>query len=107
MFYLRCYVALIIMTELQEKILNGAIKMYDNSGEMIPTKLFNETDLEELVKLNKIKIVNNPYGIGDDFFGVVGKSYPIGFNELCDYRSMKQSFGDNEMARNLCKCITL
>lgn len=95
------------MTELQEKILTGAIGMYNSCGEMTPVKLFNKTDLDELVKLNKIKIVNNPYEIGDDFFGVVGKSYPIGFKELCDYRSLKRTLGDNEMARNLCKCITL
>lgn len=96
------------MTELQEKILKGTIAMYNNCGEMVPTKLFNDnSNLDELVKLNKIKIVNDPYGIGDDFFGVVGKSYPIGFKELCNFRNLKESLGDNEKARNLCKCITL
>lgn len=34
--------------------------MYNKSGEMISTKLFNRADLDEQVKLNKIKIVNNP-----------------------------------------------
>jgi len=95
------------MTETQEQILKGTVGMYNSCGEMAPVKLFSKADLNELEKLNEIKIVCNPYDVGDDFFGIAGKSYPIGFKELLDFRSFRKSFGDNEMARNMCKCITL
>ena len=95
------------MTEKQEQILEGTISMHKKLGEMVPAKLFDKDDLDVLVELDNIKIINNPYGIGDAFFGVVGKEYPIGFNELVDFRSMRDSFGDASMARKLVRCIKL
>lgn len=43
------------MTELQEKILKGTIAMYNNCGEMVPTKLFNDnSNLDELSHFDKV-----------------------------------------------------
>lgn len=95
------------MTETQKHILEGTIGMYNNCGEMVPAILFSRADLNELEKLNEIKILSNPYGIGDAFFGIVGKSYPIGFTELINFRDLRESLGDNEAARNKCTCIVL
>lgn len=95
------------MTDLQEKILEGINNMYEKHGELAPTKLFNISDLEKLVELNKIVIVDNPYGIGDDFFGIVGGEYPIGFDQLIKFRNLRDGGGENDVARKSCECITL
>ena len=95
------------MTEIQEQILTGTKGMYEKAGEMAPAKLFNPDDLDVLVELNEIKIVDNPYNIGDDFIGIVGKEYPLGIRELLEFRSMRDSLGDAGMARKLVKCIKL
>jgi len=95
------------MTDTQDKILEGANNMYENTGEMVPTKLFSNSDLDVLVEAGSIAIASNPYGIGDDFFGIKGKEYPDGFKELIDFRSMRDSLGSRDTARQLVKCIKL
>jgi hypothetical protein len=74
------------MTETQELILEGTEKMYEESGEMVPTVLFNSNDLKVLVDEGKITIVDNPYGVGDNFFGLKGKEYPKTFSDLMEHR---------------------
>ena len=93
------------MTELQEGILNGTKSMYEKSGEMIPVNNFRKSDIDTLVNIGKIGIVKSTYvGIDGDFFGLIGEWYPIDIIELTAYRSMRESFGDNDVARSLCKC---
>lgn len=95
------------MTETQEMILNGTINMYQTSGEMVPVILFNHGDLKALSDLNKIKILDSPYGMSDDFFGLVGCKYPKTFNDLMKYRQIRDEYDDQEKAREQCECIEL
>lgn len=95
------------MTDTQKEILKGTINTYESQGELVSTNLFSTTDLNALIEAGKIKIVKNPYGVGDDFFGITGKKYIAEPHELMKFRSMRRSFGDPEMARNLCNCIEL
>jgi len=76
------------MTEDQRLILEGVTNMYETIGEMVPVKFFNSEDLDVLVELKKIVIFDNPYNIGDDFFGLFDKDYPMTFFDLMDHRKL-------------------
>ena len=78
------------MTETQGYILEGTKGMYETTGEMVPTKLFNSNDLRVLVEMDEIEIVEDPYGVGDNFFGVKGKEYPKTFRELMTHRQEQE-----------------
>jgi hypothetical protein len=81
------------MTEKQEKILKGTISMYEQSGELVTSVIFDPKDINELVKLNKIKILKNPYKIGDDFFGLIGYNYVTNIFELVKFRKLREKHG--------------
>lgn len=77
----------------KQYILNGTIGMYERTGEMVTYIIIDmmkekfdsnliDTAFSELQTENKIKLVTNPYKVGDDFFGLADKEYPNNCQEL-------------------------
>lgn len=95
------------MTSTQNELLKGTVRMYKRSGEMVPVKLFNRSDLDVIVENGGITIVKNPYRINDDFFGLSGKKYPADFTELMKFRKLRDKSGDVEKSLELVKTMEI
>ena len=74
----------------KDQILFGTQRMFRDLGEMSPLKLFYakglKEEIQELVSEGEISIVKDPYGIGDDFFGIKGNKYPKTAKDLMELR---------------------
>ncbi len=103
--------------EIKDVIVGGMEKMYETSGEMVPywiitlaeekygaelvTEVFNEINNVEIV------VVTNPYGTGDNFMGLKGKTYAKNSQALVEFRSLRRSFGNNQTPHMLVETMTL
>ena len=86
----------------KKDFMEGVLNLYKEIGEPAPYWIVEQNvygavtgkaGLKDLIAAKKVVLLKDPYGVGHDFIGIVGKKYPKNLGELMVFREAVQKDG--------------